>query len=131
MADDDRGLLAAVDGMIRASEALRETLAENVASLGYFEQRLREGRTLRAILAETPGSVGRERSKAAMERLDAARQEIRRELMRACLAQGMTRAEIAENYGFSHQVVSRYVKRDGREPPATKTVDAERWDQRP
>jgi DNA-directed RNA polymerase specialized sigma subunit len=94
--------------MIAASDEVCEAIASHNASRRVAIERLRRGDDLRSIVDDSPLAANLERTRAAMAELDTARGRIRSAVMRALLDEGMTKREIAQRWGVSPQLVSRY-----------------------
>ena len=103
-------VIEAALAMGAAIEVYQPVLVGNAMLLRELAKRLGSGEGAAAVVRSTPGRPGRIGAKSAEEVLEEARFRFRVVLVAACMADGMSRKEIANNMGFSRQVVDRYVR---------------------
>ena len=97
-----------IQGMIEATEGLQAALeAQNVNRREQL-RRLGDGEELRDIVVSLPVAGTRTTAKAAQERMESQRKALRRALMCRCIDEGLTNRDIAQIWGVSVQLVSRY-----------------------
>ncbi len=108
MSPPDEELIAIIQGMIDATEGLRAALETQNENRREQLRRLREGEELRDIVVEMPIAGTRTSAKAAQERMESQRKALRSAIMRRCIEAGLTNKDIAQIWGVSVQLVSRY-----------------------
>jgi len=101
--------------MIAASDEVCAAITAHNASRREAIDRLRRGDTMRSILDDDPVAPRLDRTRRAMAQLDATRGRIRSAVMRTLLAEGMSKREIAEMWGVSPQLVSRYTSNGSKQ----------------
>lgn len=112
-------LFAALEEMAEATRAAHDALRLSEERNRQYIERLRAGERTIDMVRVIHGSNGRYEINGVMERLTAARQRARAATFRQLLAEGMTRKEIAANWGFSLQVVSKIL--NYKEPSEPRT----------
>ena len=106
----DEDLIRVTLEMVAANEAYQAALVMNAALLRGLAERLGRGEDVVDIVRATPGKPGRSGDKSAEDVLESARSRFRVALVASCMAGGMSRKEIANNMGYSRQLVERYVR---------------------
>lgn len=96
-----RGMIEATQQLQMALEALNEMRREELS-------RLEADESLRDILTTIPIATTREQARKAQEQMEARRKDLRLVAMRQCIDEGLTNKDIAQIWGVSVQLVSRY-----------------------
>jgi DNA invertase Pin-like site-specific DNA recombinase len=112
-------LFAALEEMVEATRAAHEALRLSEERTRQYIERLRAGERTIDIARAVPGSYARYEINGVMERLTAARQRARSASFRQLIVEGMSRKEIAANWGFSLQVVSKVLNYQDPSEPGT------------
>ncbi|MGO8873542.1 MAG: hypothetical protein ACLQPH_19480 [Acidimicrobiales bacterium] len=102
-------LLEALEEILNATRGAQRALRESEARIERNISRLRGGEPAVRVVQDVPSSNARTEINDALDRLIATRQRARAATFRRLIEEGMTRKEIAANWGFSQQVVSRIV----------------------
>jgi hypothetical protein len=102
--------------LLRALDALLDAAAETQTALGEVEERIRrtrdlasEGVSIRVFLESftDPGGTSTDLT-ARMAALEAARRRTRQQIVVMGRAEGLSLAQLAEFWGVSRQLISRY-----------------------
>jgi hypothetical protein len=110
MESDVQRVIDAANELMEANRAARRVMehAESVLIDGI--ERLHAGESITNALRALPTSDQRQSTQSAMERVTEARHQVRLLVMAACLQEGMTPREIADQWGISRQRADRFVQ---------------------
>ncbi len=109
-------LITAVGELLAANLALQQVLQESAGRMERYLELLAGGARAIDMTRRTPPTAARSEDNQAIDRLTLARRQARAATFHRLIAEGMSRREIAEHWGFSQQVVSRIVNFDGSGP---------------
>jgi hypothetical protein len=109
MAGQKGGPVRELEALINVTRQCVDQLEDALESYGTVLDLLRAGSTVKDALAEGHVTEMRRAITTALEHLDAARRASRVSLMRADLAEGSSVNSVAESWGISRQLVSRYI----------------------
>ncbi len=110
--DDSDPLLSALGEVLEATRVLQRALRDSEERTVRNMGRLRSGERLVVVVRVAPYSKARMEINEALDRLTAARQRSRGATFHRLVDEGLSRKEIASNWGFSQTVVSRIINRD-------------------
>jgi DNA invertase Pin-like site-specific DNA recombinase len=108
--DEHDPLIAALLEVLDANRSLQGVLHGSEARILHYIAELRSGRRTADLVRSTATEAVRNEDNHGFERLTRARRQSRAATFRRLIDEGMSRREIAENWGFSQQVVSRILR---------------------
>ena len=103
---------SALSEVLEATRVLQQALRDSEERTVRNLARLRSGDRLVDLVRDVPNSLARMEINEALDRLTAARQRSRSATFRRLIDEGLSRKEIAANWGFSLTVVSRIINHD-------------------
>jgi len=113
MSGDTTELIEAIEEMLQATRTAREVMQQSEVRIEQYLERLRSGQPASELARGSRPAGARSEDNGALEALNRTRQRARAVTFRHLVAEGMSRKEIAELWGFSQQVVSRSINYDG------------------
>jgi hypothetical protein len=109
MVGQEDGPVRELETLIDMTRRCMDQLQDGLEAYGAVLDRLRNGSNVQDALAAGNVVEMRRAITAALEELETARRASRVSLMRASLAEGSSVNSIAESWGISRQLVSRYI----------------------
>ncbi len=103
-------VIGVLDELREATRAAGRALAVNEALIAQAVATLRSGAPVAVLLGTEPVGEQRLTTQAALDRLSAARHQLRLGVVEACIQAGMTPRQIAEEWDLSRQRVDQFVQ---------------------
>ena len=96
--------------MLDANRSAGDVLGEANGALEAMLGQLLAGQRTVDLLRTSPVSSQRQATQDALDRITAARRQLRRTLTEVCLEEGMSSGQIAEIWGVSRQRIDKHVQ---------------------
>jgi DNA-binding NarL/FixJ family response regulator len=103
-------LVSAFEEVLAANRNAQRVLRDSEARTERYIARITAGERAADLARANPASSARIEDNEALDWFTRARKKSRSAVFHRLIAEGMSRKEIAENWGFSEQVVSKAVR---------------------
>jgi len=114
--DSTARVLDVLEELLDATRSARSALAVNEELLVQSISALRSGGEIADMMRTEPIGDQRQATQDALDRVNAARHQLRLTVIAACIEAGMTPREIAEEWDVSRQRVDQFVQKLKRTP---------------
>ena len=116
MLDSTARVIDVLEELLEATRSARSALAVNEELIARSVEMLRSGGEIADMMHAEPIGDQRQATQDALDRVNAARHQLRLSVVAACVEAGMTPREIAEEWDMSRQRVDQFVQKLKRAP---------------